>query len=106
MATPQNRLVGRSREQIEQALRDKKRAELLDVIYSLATCEPMLSPREIATRRQMTKRRVMQLIKDGTLRAHKPAENALRVPLSSIREWDQQTALFFSPPMSDKDQRL
>jgi hypothetical protein len=93
MTTPENRLVGKSREQIEQALRNKKRGDLLDVIYSLATMEPMFSPKEIAVRRQMTKRRVVQLIKDGTLRAHKPLENALRVPLSAIREWDANTQI-------------
>jgi hypothetical protein len=91
-----SRLVGKSREEIESALRNKKRGDLLDVIYSLATCEPMFSPKEIAVRREMSKHKVLQLIKRGVIRAHKPLDNALRVPLSAIRDWDQQTALFFS----------
>lgn len=96
-----NRLIGKSREQIEAALRSKKRGDLLDVIYSLATCEPMLSPKELAVRREMSKQKILQLIKTGVIRAHKPLGNSVRVPLSAIREWDAQTALFFSPPMSD-----
>lgn len=92
-----NRLIGKSREEIDAALRTKRRAELIDVIYSLATCEPMLSPRELAARREMSKHKILELIKRGVIRAHKPLENAVRVPLSAIREWDANTALFFSP---------
>jgi hypothetical protein len=88
-------LIGKSREQIEQATKDLKRHELLDMLYSLATCEPMLKPQEIAARRGMSKQKVLGLIKHGILRAHKPLDNQYRVPLSSIREWDAQTAVFF-----------
>lgn len=89
-------LVGKSREQIEQATRNKHRPELIDIIYSLATCEPMFKPQEIATRRRLSKDSIFRLIKRGVLRAHKPLENVVRVPLSAIRDWDKQTALFFS----------
>ena len=86
-------LIGKSRENIEHATRNKTRSELLDIIYSLATSEPMYKPQEIAARRGMSKRTVLHLIKRGVIRAHKPFENGIRVPLSAIREWDAQTAL-------------
>jgi len=89
-------LVGKTREQIEHATRHKKREELLEIIYSLATFEPHFKPQEIAERRRMSKGKVLRLIKAGVLRAHKPMENALRVPLSAIQDWDEKTALFFS----------
>jgi excisionase family DNA binding protein len=88
-------LVGKSREQIAQATRQKKREELIDLIYSLATCEPMLTVNEVAARRGLSRDSIERLIKRGKIRAHKPLDKAVRVPLSSIRDWDQQTALFF-----------
>lgn len=94
-------LVGKSREQIAQATRHKKREELIDLIYSLATFEPMFKVQEIAARRGMSRDKVIRLIKSGRIRAHKPLENALRVPLSAIRDWDQQTALFFEHEQSN-----
>ena len=47
----------------------------------------------------MSKHTVLQFVKRGVVRAHKPFENGIRVPLSAIREWDAQTALF--NPKSD-----
>lgn len=88
-------LVGKSLSQIEEATRNKKRHELLLIIHELASFEPMFKPNEIAQRRRCSKAKILELIKAGVLRAHKPLDNALRVPLSSIREWDRQTAIFF-----------
>jgi hypothetical protein len=96
-------LIGKTKEQIEHATRHKRREELIEIIYRLATFEPMFKPQEIADHRRMSKRVVVRLIKDGVLRAHKPLENALRIPLSAIREWDQQTALFF---VSEQNEHL
>jgi hypothetical protein len=105
--TARMNLVGKSKEQIEQATRNKKRHELIEIIYSLATFEPMFKPQEIATRRRMSKGKVLGLIKTGVLRAHKPLDNALRVPLSAIRDWDSQTALFFSrEPNQERDDHV
>ena len=89
-------LVGKSREQIAQATRHKQREELIDLIYSLATFEPMFKIQEIAVRRGLSRDSVERLIKRGKLRAHKPLDNIVRVPLSAIRDWDETTALFFS----------
>jgi hypothetical protein len=89
-------LVGKSREEIESEVKNKSRGELIDKIYELASFEPMFKPQTIAERRQMTKRSVLQAIRTGRLRAHKPLDNGLRVPLSAIKEWDANTALFFA----------
>ena len=98
-------LVGKSKEQIEQATRHKRREELIEIIYSLASVEPMFKPRELAARRGMSPRVIMKLIKQGRIRAHKPLANVLRVPLSAIREWDKNTALFFSPDTQNGEER-
>jgi hypothetical protein len=97
-------LVGKSKEQIEQATRHKRREELVEIIYRLATFEPMFKPQEIAENRRMSKRVVIGLIKRGVLRAHKPLTNALRVPLSAIRDWDRQTALFFEHEQNGREE--
>jgi hypothetical protein len=93
-------LVGKSREQIVQATKDKNREQLLDVIYDLATFEPMFRPQEIAARRRMSPRHVYDLIKRRVLRVHKPNAHSLLVPLSSIRAWDKQTATYFDEPLN------
>ena len=95
-------LIGKSLEQIEVATRNKRRQELLEIIYSLATFEPMYKPDEIARRRRMSIGKVKDLIRKGVLRAHKPLDNALRVPLSAIRDWDKETAVFFANQTEEK----
>jgi len=97
-------LVGKSKEQIEHAIRHKKRQEIVEIIYSLATCEPFFKPQEIADRRRMAKGTVLELIKNGILRAHKPFDNVVLVPLSAIREWDRDTALFFSGKQNEPNE--
>jgi excisionase family DNA binding protein len=89
-------LVGKSREQIEKLTRNKTRAELLDLLYEHVAFEPMFTPQEIANRRHMSKRTILNLIHSGIIRGHKPWHNGLRVPLSEIRKWDAATALYFS----------
>ena len=95
-------LIGKSLEQIEAATRNKRRQELLEIIYSLATLEPMYKPAEIAARRGMSKGKVIQLIKTGVLPAHKPLETAYRVKLSTLRKWDEETAVFFADKAQEK----
>ena len=36
-----------------------------------------------------------RLIRRGVLRAHMPVQNQYRIPLSAIRAWDRDTALYF-----------
>lgn len=90
-------LVGKSLEQIREATKDWSRHELQTAIYKLASCEPWFSPQELAALRGVSKFKIVELIRAGVLRAHKPLDNAYRIPLSGIHEWDRQTALFFLP---------
>jgi hypothetical protein len=91
------KLAGKSREEIEKAVRNKTRSELIDLLYNLATLEPHFSPGTVAARRGMSKDTIIALCKNGTIpRVHKPLQNSWRIPLSSIREWDEATAISFS----------
>ena len=86
-------LAGMSKEQIEKSVAGKSRAELVNIIYLLASFEPMFSPQEVAQRRQLSKRVILKLVKEGRLRAHRPLTNAIRIPASALHEWDQNTKL-------------
>lgn len=88
-------LVGKSRDEIAEATRNKSRQELIELLHEHTAFEPMFRLDEIAARRRMSVRTLKALVKAGRLRAHKPLENQVRIPLSSIREWDAETALFF-----------
>lgn len=92
------KLIGKSREEIERELRSKSRGELFDVIASLVTFEPHFSPSTVARRREISKDTVIDACKSGAIpRVHKPTKNGWRIPLSSIQEWDQRTALKLQP---------
>lgn len=81
-------LCGKSREQLEAALVNKSRAELLDLIYSLVTVEPLLKPSQIAARSCLNKRAVLRDIRDGKFGDYYcRAENSLAVPLSGVNKW-------------------
>jgi hypothetical protein len=81
-------LTGKSREQLEAALAHKSRAELLDLIYSLVTVEPLLKPSEIAARSRLNKRAVLRDIRDGKFGDYYcRASNSLAVPLSGVNKW-------------------
>jgi hypothetical protein len=81
-------LRGKTREQLEAALAHKPRAELLDLIYSLLTVEPLLKPSEIAARSCLNKRAVLRDIRDGKFGDYYcRAENSLAVPLSGVNKW-------------------
>ena len=81
-------LRGKSREQLETVLAHKSRAELLDLIYSLVTVEPLLKPSEIAARSCLNKRAVLRAIRNGELGDYYcRAENSLAVPLSGVNKW-------------------
>jgi excisionase family DNA binding protein len=84
-------LAGMSKDQIEKAMIGKERGELVNIIYMLASFEPMFSPQEVAKRRQLSKRVILKLVKEGRLRAHKPLATTIRIPASAIREWDENT---------------
>jgi hypothetical protein len=81
-------LRGKSREQIETALTNKSRSELLDLIYSLVTVEQLLKPAEIAARSCLNKRAVLRDIRDGKFGDYYcRAENSIAVPASGVNHW-------------------
>lgn len=84
----QMNLAGRSREEIETALKNRSRADLLDLIYSLTTVEFVLRPSDIAARSAINKRAVLRDLRDGKFpRYFLRAANSILVPLSSVNAW-------------------
>ena len=80
--------AGKTREQIEVALANKSRSDLLDIIYSLSTVEQWFKPSEIAVRSRVNKRRVLQDIRAGRFGDYFcRAENSIAVPASGVNEW-------------------
>src|SRR5215471_18914480 len=81
-------LRGKTREQLDAALRQKSRSELIDLIYSLVTVEQLLKPTEIASRSCLNKRAVLRDIRAGKFGDYYcRAENSLAVPLSGVNKW-------------------
>lgn len=82
-------LSAKSREEIEQALAGKTRAELIDIIFSLSTVEQHFRPAEVASRSGMTKRTVLADIHAGRFGGayYKRAGNQITVSASSINAW-------------------
>jgi predicted DNA-binding transcriptional regulator AlpA len=85
-------LIGKSRPEIERALRNKDRPELLDLIFQLATMEPHFSVSQVARARKLSRDTILEKIRKREIpRVHRPVKNALRIPISAIQEWDQNT---------------
>lgn len=81
-------LRGKTREQLEGALRHKSRSELIDLIHSLVSVEQLLKPAEIATRSCLNKRAVLRDIRDGKFGDYfVRAENSICVPASGVNHW-------------------
>jgi hypothetical protein len=95
------RLAGKTREELSAALADKKRAELVELIYRLTTFEHHLTAREIADATHCRRRDVLADMRAG--RFVDPifgsgffcrSENSLRVSASAANAWREQ---FFVP---------
>jgi hypothetical protein len=85
------KLQGKTREQLETALAHKSRSELIDLIYSLVTLEPLLKPSQIAARSCLNKRSVLRAIRAGELGPYFcRAENSIAVPVSGVNQWRNQ----------------
>jgi len=81
-------LYGKTREQIESALAEKSRTQLLDIIFSLTTVEQLFKPAEIAIRSRLNKRAVLRDIRDGKFGDYYcRTENSIAVPASGVNEW-------------------
>jgi hypothetical protein len=82
------KLAGKNREQIEAALRNKSRSDLLDIICSQSTVEQLFKPAEIAARSCLNKRAVLRDIRDGKFGPYfVRAENSIAVPASGVNQW-------------------
>jgi len=82
-------LLGKSREQVEQALARKTRDELIDIIFSLSTVEQHFKAAEIARRSGMTKRTILTDIHKGRFNGeyYKRAGNQITVSASGVDVW-------------------
>jgi excisionase family DNA binding protein len=88
------KIIGKTRMEIERALRDKNKPELLDLIYKLATMEPYFTVSEVARARKISRATVLDKIQKREIpRAHRLGDHGLRIPLSSIAEWDANTEI-------------
>ena len=82
------KLRGKTREQIELALANKSRSDLLDLIFSLVTIEQFFKPSEIAARSCLNKRAVLRDIREGKFGDYFcRAENSIAVPASGVNKW-------------------
>ncbi len=81
-------LRGKTREQLEAALTNKSRSDLLDLIFSLVTVEQLFKPSEIAARSRLNKRAVLSDIREGKFGPYFcRAENSIAVPASGVNQW-------------------
>ena len=81
-------LHGKTRQQVEAALRHKSRSELIDLIHSLVSIEQWFKPSQIATLSCLNKRAVLRDIRDGKFGEYfVRAENSICVPASGVRQW-------------------
>jgi excisionase family DNA binding protein len=88
------KIIGKTRMEIERALRDKDRPELLDLIYKLASMEPYFTVSEVARARKVSRDTILERIRKGEIpRAHRLGDHGLRIPLSSIAQWDANTEI-------------
>jgi hypothetical protein len=92
------KLRGKTREQLEAALAQRSRPELIDLIYSLVTVEQLLKPAEIAARSCLNKRAVLRDIRDGKFGDYYcRAENSIAVPASGVNKWRNNFRVPASP---------
>src|SRR6266536_5650024 len=92
-------LSGKSHPEIERALMGKTRAELIDLIFSLATVEQHFKPAEIAARSAMKKRTVLADIHAGKFGGeyYKRAENQITVSASGVNVWRRSFRVAVQP---------
>jgi len=87
-------LIGKTRTEIESALRNKERPQLLDLIFELSTMEPHFSVSQVARARKLSRGTILEKIRKHEIpRVHRPIKNALRIPISAIHEWDANTQI-------------
>ena len=79
-------LTGKTRSEIVDALDGRNRAELVDLICSLAAVEELLTPAELARREKRDRRNVLRDIKSGRYGGgyYAFAFNSLRISASAV----------------------
>lgn len=87
-------LTGKTRAQIESALRNKDRPELIDLIFQLSTVEPHLTVSELARLRKVSRATVIEKIRKREISpAHRLGEHGIRIPLAAVAAWDANTQI-------------
>ncbi len=88
-------LQGKTREQIQAALKGKRAADLIELICSLAILEPHFTDKEIAARRRIGYRKVRKLMRAGVIApAHKQGRTtSWTAPLSAVLRYDEKTSV-------------
>jgi hypothetical protein len=107
-------LAGKNRDQIERALVGKTRAELVDIIVSMAAVEQHFKPAEIAARSAMKKRTILADIHAGKFNGEyfKRSENQITVSASGVNAWRRSFRVAVQPcenedlPHSQPSERL
>lgn len=90
---------GKNGEEIERALVGKTRAELIDIIVSLAAVEQHFKPAEIAARSAMKKRTILADIHAGKFGGeyYKRAENQITVSARGVNAWRRDFRVVVDP---------
>jgi hypothetical protein len=97
-------LSGKGRAEIDRALAHKTRAELIDLIFSLATIEPHFTPSEIARRSGMTKRTILADIHAGKFGGeyYKRSTNQITVSAAGVNAWRESFRIVVPPPSPNR----
>jgi len=98
-------LSGKSPEEIDEALADRSRRELIAVIASLVKVEQHFTPAEIASRSGMTKRTVLADIHAGRFNGeyYKRAGNQITVSASGVNAWRKSFRVVVKPSADRSD---
>jgi len=107
------RLAGKSRQQIQDATKHWSRDELVDALFKAVSVEIMLSPREIAAMRNISKFKIWEFIRRGEFkRVYRHLDNnEVRIPVAEVQAWDERNKiknpedpLGTEPPAEERDQ--
>src|SRR5690242_3047706 len=86
---------GKTEQQIADLVQNAEPADVAHLLFTLSNFEPHFSAQTVARMRDLHVQTVIKLIKDGRIRrVHRTLDNnGYRIPLSSVLEWDNATAI-------------
>lgn len=93
-------VVGKSAVEIRSALKGLRRDVLERLFVLILTVEPTLSPRQVAKLRGKHPKTIVRLIQAKKLRAFQWAGKDYEIPISAVRERDENTATLPTKPSS------